>query len=159
MTRTDRGTGAAEVPDPGRGKARGPKNPPRRAAAGGAGCGAAVRLGCWVRPALLGLPVEQRQTAEAGGHRGGLGVSRAQVLDRHSMRRPRSADRDGARRLRVCVADVPVVLGPAAGQATFAPGPGAAAAGRRARVGSVAFEVPPETPARRHMKYEGFVKK
>src|SRR5664279_5461953 len=66
MTRTDRGTGAAEVPDPGRGKARGPKNPPRRAAAGGAGCGAAVRLGCWVRPALLGLPVEQRQTAEAG---------------------------------------------------------------------------------------------
>lgn len=97
-----------------------------------------------MRPALLGLPVEQRQTAEAGVTAAAWGCHGRDVLDRHSMRWPRPADRDGARRLRVCVADVPVVLGPAAGQATFAPGPGAAAAGWRARAGSVAFEVPPD---------------
>ena len=95
-----------------------------------------------MRPALLALPVGQRQTAEAGVTAAAWGCHGRNVLDRHSMRWPRPADRDGARRLRVCVVDVPVVLGPAAGQATFAPG--AAAAGRRARAGSVAFEVPPD---------------
>jgi len=90
-----------------------------------------------------GSSVEQRQTAKPG-HRGGWGCHGRNFLDRHSMRWPRSADRDGARRSRVCVADVPVVLGPAAGHATFAPGAGAAAAGWRARAGSVAFEVPPD---------------
>jgi hypothetical protein len=82
-----------------------------------------------VRPALLGLPVEQRQTAEAGVTAAAWGCHGRNVLDRHSMRWPRSADRGGAHRLRVCVADVPVVLGPAAGQATFAPGPGCGSSG------------------------------
>ena len=97
-----------------------------------------------MRPALLGLLVEQRQTAEAGVTAAAGGVAGENVLGRHWMRWPRPADRDGARRLRVCVADVPVALGPAAGQPTFAPGPGAAAPGWRARAGSVAFEVPPD---------------
>ena len=97
-----------------------------------------------MRPALLGLLVEQRQTAEAGVTAAAGGCHGRDVLDRHSMRRP---GRPIGTTLAVCAsawADVPVVLDPAAGQATFAPGPGAAAAGRRARAGSVAFEVPPD---------------
>jgi len=165
MTRTDRGAGAAEVPDPGRGKARGRRT-----------LRAAQRRGCWVRrsrsigvkgaPGAAGSSRGAEADRRSRGHRGGWGCHGRDVLDRHSMRWPRPADRDGARRLRVCVADVPVVLGPAAGQATFAPGAGAAAAGWRARVGPGGLgwarwrsRCHPTTPARRHMKYEGFVKK
>jgi len=125
---------------------------------GGAGCGAAVRFGVKGAAALPGPSPRRRRCAAPRRPGGGAEADRRSpgsprrvggchgrnVLGRHSMRWPRPADRDGARRLRVCVAGVPVVLGPAAGQATLAPGPGAAAAGWRARAGAVAFEVPPD---------------
>jgi len=119
------GSGHENGGGPGSWEGQGPrsKTAPR---SGGVGvvCGGAVRWGCWVRPALLALPVGQRQTAEAGVTAAAWGCHRRDVLDLHSMRWPRPADRDGARRLRVCVADVPVVLGPSAGQPTFAPAAG-----------------------------------
>src|SRR5664279_2136281 len=49
MTRTDRGAGAAEVPDPGRGKARGRRSPGRAAAGvvvGGGGAAPSGSLYC-----------------------------------------------------------------------------------------------------------------
>jgi len=160
MARTDRGAGAAEVPDPGSGKARGRRTPAaQRPGVLGAAqpfdwgeqCGRRCRVFRWSR----GRPPKP-------GHRGGWGVLRAQ-RPRRALRcggPPTPADRDGARRLRVCVADVQVVLGPAAGHATFAPGPGCGSSGSagpgRARWRSRCH---PTTPARRLMKYEGFVKK
>ena len=97
-----------------------------------------------MRPALPGLPVEQRQTAEAGVTAAAGGVTGATSSTGTRCGGPGLPIGTA---LVVCAsawADVPVVLDPAAGQATFAPGPGAAAAGRRAQAGSVAFEVPPD---------------
>ena len=107
-----------------------------------------------MRPALLGLLVEQRQTAEAGVTAAAGGVTGATSS---------TGTRCGGPGLPI--GTVLVVCASAwlmfrwCWVRQLVRRLSRPERVRQQRVGSVAFEVPPETPARRHMKYEGFVKK